>query len=207
MTFLRFLFLVALLYGCASASKPSTSLPHHGWDESPDFSELRRVWGDADNFAELCEAGRPLNGMIEKMNAEQWESAAAMGLRWLEQCPVDIRGHYFTAVSLEESGRDQDAEAHYRWTKGLMDSLVASGDGESPETAYVTISVAEEYDALYFFGLEKKSQTLISGPIMCDLLTATNEEGKTFRIYFNPAAHFVRLAKWAGEVAEKIEKD
>jgi hypothetical protein len=133
--------------------------------------------------------------MAEYINAENWNEAAAIGQTWLAQCPVDMRAHYYTAIALEETGNEVEAGHHLRWAKGLMDSLVASGDGKSPKTAYETISVAEEYDALYFFGLEKKSQALVSGPIMCDLITATNEGGEEVSVYFNPAAHFVRLTK------------
>ena len=85
------------------------------------------------------------------MNSEQWELAAETGNRWLNQCPVDMRIHHYTGISLAESDKGEQAEHHFRWASGLMDSLVASGDGMSPETAYFTISIAESYDALYFF--------------------------------------------------------
>ncbi len=79
-----------------------------------------------------------------------------------------------------------------------MDSVVASGDGQNTETAYEVISIAEEYDALMMFGLEKKSQALIPGPVMYDEITATTEDGQEVRIYFNPAAHFKRLDRMLG---------
>ncbi len=136
-----------------------------------------------------------MQSMVEAMNNGQWEAAANQGLNWLDRCPVDIRAHHYTGIALTKLGREQEGQDHFRWAEGLMDSIVASGDGKTPETAYVTISVAEEYDALYFFGLERKSQALVSGPIMCDLITALNDKGEEVSIYFNPAAHFARLAK------------
>lgn len=74
-----------------------------------------------------------------------------------------------------------------------MESILSSGDGKTPETAYVTVSVSEEYDVLFLFGLEPTGQVLIPGEVLVDELTATNEQGEEFTIYFNPAAHFFRL--------------
>jgi hypothetical protein len=76
-----------------------------------------------------------------------------------------------------------------------MDDLVSSGDGKTAETAYEVVSVAEEYDAVYVFGLTVKSQALVSSDSPRDLITAIDEDGKEVSIYFNPAAHFARLAK------------
>lgn len=185
--------LALILAACTTTPTRDGELPHYDWSESPDFTELRTVWGWSDSFRASCELGRPLGDMVENMNQGQWSQAAAIGQGWLAQCPVDIRVHYFTAISLAELGEAEKSEHHFRWAEGLMSSVVASGDGETPETAYETISVPEGYDALYLFGLEFKSQSLISGPLMRDLIVAVNEDGREFAIYFNPAPHFARL--------------
>lgn len=137
--------------------------------------------------------GRPLSEMNDAMNKEEWNKAIAVGDAWLNQCPIDIRVHYYMMISMERIGNESGAQDHFRWLSGLMDDLVASGDGKTPETAFEVISIAEEYDVLFVLGLKKKSQALISGPVLCDLITATDENGKEISIYFNPAAHFERL--------------
>ena len=180
---------------CAYVSNAETVASIYDWTESPDYAQLRHKLGWDNNFRSFCESRRPGQAMVDAMNNEQWDSAANQGLKWLNNCPVDILIHYYTGIALTELGREQEGQDHFRWAEGLMDSIVASGDGESPETAYVTISVNEEYDALYFFGLTKKSQALVSGSIMCDLITGVNDEGKEISIYFNPKAHFARLRK------------
>ncbi len=184
---------ILALTGCAAVQE-SPDL-EFDWTERPDFLKLRNDFGWSDDWSARCQLGRPAGEMASAMNSESWEEAAKIGLKWVKRCPIDIRGHYYTAISLSELGRDVEAENHIAWMEGLMDSIVESGDGNSCETAYVVISISEEYDALMLFGLERKSQALVSGPMMCDLITAVEEDGEEVSIYFNPAAHFARLAK------------
>lgn len=191
-----YLFIIpAFLLGCATTQNSDLVTYRYDWSEDPDYSALRNDMGWSDDFSDRCEFDRPLGDMVAKLESELWDDAASIGLTWLNQCPVDMRAHYYTGIALAESGKEADSENHFRWLEGLLHSLVSSGDGETPETAYVTISIAEEHDALYFFGLEIKSQALISGPVMCDLITATNDDGEEVLLYFRPDAHFSRLSK------------
>ncbi len=79
-----------------------------------------------------------------------------------------------------------------RWYRGLVESVLASGDGKSPQTAFTVISVGEEYAILRALNLRVESQALIEGHI--DALTVEGEHGES-TIYFNPAAHFRRLER------------
>ena len=119
------------------------------WKNYPDFSNLRQKIGWDDNFTSVCESGRPTGDMNSLMNDDNWSETVKLGLLWLESCPVDIRVHYYMGFSLSELGREQDAEVHSRWIRGLMGSILSSGDGNTQETAYVTISVK-----LFFFRLD-----------------------------------------------------
>jgi hypothetical protein len=188
----RLTFILALFAsGCAQTSAVKTG-ENYSWVDDPDYAALRQKIGWDDEFDSLCEDSRPLPAMTGAMNEKQWEKAVKLGIDWLHRCPIDIRVHYYTAIALEELGEKGHADDHFRWTKGLMDSIVASGDGKTCKTAYVTISTAEEYDALYLFGLKVKEQALVAN---CDLMTATNEQDEEISIYFNPSAHFARLSK------------
>ncbi|MGX5172497.1 DUF4919 domain-containing protein [Aliikangiella sp. IMCC44653] len=183
-----------MVTGCARKSTAPTQT-HYTWQDSPNFYQLRKQLGWQANFSALCESNRPLNTIVLAMNEENWIEASLIGAEWLQQCPVDMVVHYYTAVCLEQLGQSEDASHHYRWSKGLMNSIVATGDGRTATTAYETISVSEEYDVLYFFDLEQKSQALVRGEVLLDLIVATNQQGEEFSIYFNPAAHFYRLSK------------
>ena len=183
-----------LLTLCASSAY-AQSVTERDWQDYPDFSALRNDIGWSDDFTARCDGNRPNVEIVDFINSESWPEAIELGLSWLERCPIDIRIHYFVAISMSGSGSEEGAETHFRWFEGLMNSIVASGDGETPETPYVTISVAEEYDALYFFGLEVTDQSLVEGDVLLDAFTAKNDDGAEFTIYFSPAAHFARLER------------
>ena len=189
----KIILLSLILTGCASTQEKSNV--GYDWSENPDYSQLRKTIGWSDDYSSMCMAGRPLAEMAKAMNSKEWNKAVDIGDAWLNKCPIDIRVDYLAGISMEELGNENGARNHYRWMIGFMDDLVASGDGKTPETAYEVISVSEEYDARYIFGLEKKSQALISDPVMCDLITAVDENGKEVSICFNPAAHFARLSE------------
>lgn len=186
--------LITFAMGCSTATT-LTDLSQRDWTETPDYGQLRQTMGWAEDFYDKCETDRPTREMVEDMNSEKWEAAAFIGARWLSQCPVDMRVHYYTGIALSESGRESEAEHHFRWFQGLMESVIESGDGRSPETAFETISIGEGYDLLYFSGLRRVRQALVREPVLVDLITATNEDGEEFSIYLNPAAHFYRLSK------------
>lgn len=191
---LRSITLIAVLLagGCATTPAPVSTGESYSWIDNPDYAKLRHDIGWSDDFHSRCEAERPLPAIYEAMNGKQWDKTAELGLEWLHQCPVDIRIHYYVALALRELAEPVHAQDHLRWTRGLMDSIAASGDGMSCETAYVTISVAEEYDALFLFGLKRREQALIGH---CDLITAVDDKGEEVSIYFRPEAHFARLSK------------
>jgi hypothetical protein len=133
--------------------------------------------------------------MGESMDADNWSEALNIGLSWLESCPVDLRIHFYTAISLSELDRESDAEVHLSWVNGLMGSVLESGDGRAPDTAFVTISIYESYDVIYLSRFTPVEQALIQGEVTVDAHTVRSEDGDEFVIYFNPAAHFSRLIR------------
>jgi len=175
------------------------------WESYPDFTTFRTEAGRNENFTSVCETGRPTREMVSFMNDKKWSDAVAIGLSWLESCPVDIRIHYYTAISLDELGREPESEVHFRWVDGLLESILVTGDGETEATAYVTISVTEEYDVLYLANLKPTNQALLQGKTLLDVFTAENEEGKEYTIYFNPVAHFNRLDNLLKEIPDNTE--
>ncbi|MED5524962.1 DUF4919 domain-containing protein [Gallaecimonas pentaromativorans] len=201
------LALAALLSGCATTSKPAAPVAKAepltplvtDWAAPADYDGMRKQLGWSDQYIARCEQGNPVKAMDEAMMAKQWQQAATLGQNWLPQCPVDMRVQFFTAIALDKLGQGAQSKAHFAWTKGLLDSVMASGNGKTPATALETISVAEEYNTLYLMQLQPKDQALVSGPIMCDRLTATSEDGEQVTLYFNPKAHFARLMKMISE--------
>lgn len=157
------------------------------------YSALRQEIGWSNDFSSRCEVGRPVVNMKKLIENDNWDETTTVGLTWLKSCPVDALIHAYTSYSLNQLGRESEADIHRVWAHGLITSIRASGDGKSAKTAFVTISVNEEYDLLYFSGLTLKEQSLLDGDI--DMLVVENEAGEESKVYFNPTAHFARLKK------------
>jgi uncharacterized protein DUF4919 len=201
--------LLGIALGCASGT-PHASPPEQTAGATPsqapsaaadpvfldDFTRLRTQYGERDDFRAVCETDRPLHGMVDAANAAHWQDALDTALPWLAHCPVDIDARVVAAMSLTQLGREREADDQKRWFHGLVDSILDSGDGKTKETAFVVISVPEEYSFLRAFGLAVTQQTLIDGRI--DALLVADGSGKSTTVYFDPAAHFRRLSREPG---------
>lgn len=79
-------------------------------------------------------------------------------------------------------------ENHFRTiSEGLLKSIVATGDGKTPKTAYKVISIPEEYMTLWYLGLRSENQSVgkFDG-ITCDVFQVKNQKnGERSTVYFD----------------------
>ncbi len=128
------------------------------------------------------------------MENKNWAEAVKLSEPWLVACPVDARIHWLRSLVLEEQWEKEEADKHKKWFVGLIESVMSSGDGKTPETAYETISVGEEYAVLMALRLDFKKQRLITR-LRVDEMTVENEQGEELKVFFSPKPHFRRLEK------------
>jgi len=162
-----------------------------------DFAKLRISYGKRADFDSLCSPHYRRKEWGKAMGMKKFELAYEIALDRYTKCPVDSGAHMWAYAALKELDREKQANEHKRWYKGLMNSILKTGDGKSPKTAYVTISVNEEYRLLQYIGLKAIGQSAINGPPLVDKMVTTPINGSTdeFTVYFNPYWHFVRLSK------------
>jgi Domain of unknown function (DUF4919) len=102
--------------------------------------------------------------------------------KWLKRCPVDAKVHSMRASLLMKTG-DFAGQTHHRMMYyGLLASLLASGDGRTPATAWKVIAVDEEYTLFKHIGAKLISQSLIDGP--CDKMEV-EIAGKSVTLFFD----------------------
>ncbi|WP_410209610.1 DUF4919 domain-containing protein [Aquirhabdus sp.] len=159
-----------------------------------DYAKLRNDYGQRDDFEKICIDKPHTQEMVIAMNTQQFDQLITLTNDWVNQCPVDIQGHLFRGTAFLRTGQKDKAIEQYKWVGGLMKSILASGDGKTSDTAFVTISVPEEYQVLSMMRLRLVKQELIMKPLR-DKLDTLDQSGVEHIIYFNPAAHFDRLAK------------
>lgn len=99
----------------------------------------------------------------------------------------DIRAHLYCGYIYKQLGDSVKSKYHYNIYNGLLESIFYSGDGKSPETAYITITTKEEYAFIEWLGLKFKAQELvIEDNYAFDLIeTSDVESNDTYNIYFN----------------------
>jgi hypothetical protein len=176
---------------------PEAARQTQSWSDQVNFGDLREQYGERGDFSQICEADRPLREWFELADEGKWERVLAVAQPWLDHCRVDIDAHFISAVALSELKRNIEFQQHIYWFRGLVDSVLESGDGRTPETAYVVISVPEEYAVLRALRIQPTGQQmLLHGGI--DAISVEDESGRS-TVYFNPAAHFRRLAREFGE--------
>jgi len=153
-------------------------------DPGLDFTALRMA--SADRLAKTSAADPELRKkMFEALHKDQWAAVIEVGNQVLENY-LDIDAHMFVAHAYEKTHEPEKAAPHRTMGNGLMKSILASGNGRSPETAFVVISVEEEYSVLHHFRLASGKQELITGGgHSYDVLTAQTDAREEATVFFN----------------------
>lgn len=145
-----------------------------GGDRTVDFARLRMAYAetaDYDPYVGPDEA----KAMFASMDAGDWDAALRQSAKILEKNYVDIDAHLGAHVAYDRKGDAERAAFHKFVLDGLVNSILRSGDGRSPEKAFVVISIKEEYTLLNIMGLRPAGQALIhSGGHSYDKFGAVN---------------------------------
>jgi hypothetical protein len=113
----------------------------------------------------------------------------------IERDYTDLVAHAALATVFERRGRRQEAVFERAVADGLLSSIQDSGDGMTPETAYVVISVSEEYTVLGAGGAQVTKQSLLQtarGPVDA-LEIVVNGERRT--VYFDVSRLFAAMER------------
>jgi len=125
--------------------------------------------------------------MIIALNAKEFAKAIEQADVVLANEYVNIDAHVVESAANRELGAMEKADFHRAVWHGLIDSILKSGDGKSPKTAWVVISVHEEYVVLQVLGFTLSQQSLLhQGGHSYDEMKAKNDQdGSEQTFYFN----------------------
>lgn len=166
----------------------------NNWSQPSTAAQLRQSIASAGNYEQRCLHERPIQALVDTMNKADWSAAHRIANGWLQQCPIDIRIHFYAAIALTQLANDSAADKHFNWANALMDAIAASGDGRSCHSAYVTVSLSEEYDAMELFGLQNEHVAPINDGNSCDRFSVRDEDGVKSTIFFQAHNTDERLA-------------
>lgn len=174
-------------------------------DQTVDLNELRLAAGEAGIESDVNARDRLMTTVRNHDFKKMGEAADAV----LKSNYADLDAHYFAKIAAKQLGKPEQEEFH-RWVElGLLQSLRASGDGQSPDTAMKVISVDEEYFILRMMGQMPKQQALSTcAGARCDIMTSFDPESKQEHTwYFNVEIPMKREAEALGLGDKQESKD
>ncbi len=151
-----------------------------------DYRALRFAFFEPEDF-------NPLVGMMTfrtlwtAVAQGNWPEAARQAEAVLAKNYVDINAHMVAHVAHRQQGDEEKAKLHRRWADGLIESVKASGDGKTPETAWHVISTSEEYAVFRAMNLRPVGQALIrdKGHTYDEMKVIDPQTNTETKLYFN----------------------
>jgi len=162
-------------------------------DTKIDFGVLRLAYAEtasANPYGTSHETRRRMNAAVIEQRCDE---ALKIADQILSSNYLSPDTHIAKSTCYRRAGDSAKADLHKAIYLGLINSIVALGDGLKPETAYRVISIEEEYAVMRALGLTVwKQEQFRRGEHAYEVLSGTNDKaGKSITIYFNidiPAA-------------------
>jgi Domain of unknown function (DUF4919) len=151
-----------------------------------DFGALREAYARSPNYDPY---GRKLGPIVREMNQAasggDCQKAIGLALTILEKNFTFSEAHLTLAYCSKKAGDAAAEDKESKIAVGLLKSILASGDGKTPQTAFKVVTVSEEYSVLKTLRLRKSAQRLISHEGHAyDVLDAKESGDQTVSLYF-----------------------
>ncbi|MBX2972681.1 MAG: DUF4919 domain-containing protein [Flavobacteriales bacterium] len=128
---------------------------------------------------------------------EKYKQVMAESEKHLAKHPGCLKALRALAVaSRHTEGSAAASLRHLLRYEGLLQGILASGSGGTPEDAIIVASVSDEYVLLGYMGLQMHSQSLTgSGGHKLDLMACKDGDGVERKVYFEISKPFASMAK------------
>ncbi len=125
--------------------------------------------------------------MIDLLNEKKYKEAIKLADTILLKEYVDMYAHYACYYAFSALQDTNNATFHEYIMDRLLNSIVESGDGKTPASAFLVISNREIYFLIFIYGFEQKSvsfSTYKGDPI--EIHTVYDPKNKdTYELHFN----------------------
>ena len=174
-------------------------------DQSLDFTALRMAFADSAEYDPYGPDSDKRSEMFKALRGAQYDKAIEAADSILKKAFVNIDAHIACTIAYRETRKADRAEFHKWMASGLLKSILASGDGQTMETAFTVIAINEEYAILRELGLQMKSQALLhdKGHSYDSLTGVDRDTNKEVSLLFNIDKP---MAWMAGRLGGKSDK-
>lgn len=163
-----FVVLVSAAYGQKPVATPSTTGVSYedllakvkAGDTKVDFRAMRLAYAQGKDASPYGPSSIARSEMNKALKEKRYKDAIRSADEILKSDYVDPYAHMGKAIAHRELGETDKFEFHKAVYLGLMNSIVAGGDGKTFDTAYVVISTDEEYAVMQALGYQVSGQSL-----------------------------------------------
>ncbi|HEY2469425.1 MAG TPA: DUF4919 domain-containing protein [Terracidiphilus sp.] len=126
-----------------------------------DYTRLRLSYMDSPEYEHAQDTSDSEKAMMVSLEKRDFAAAIQEAENVLASDYVNIEAHFVDSLAKRHAGNLQQAEFHRTVFQGLIDSIRKSGDGKSTRTAWVVITVHEEYVFLQALKYQISEQSII----------------------------------------------
>ncbi len=131
--------------------------------------------------------GRKANAEgVRAFNAKDYDKALAKGQEIVSHNIANGDGHFLLMVSYSRLGKQQESEREKTVVDKILQSILDSCNGQTPATAWFTVTPSEEYFVFRLVGMSPNSQELVTQDgHTFDKMVVTQRDGKEATFWFN----------------------
>lgn len=212
---------VALVLSCAGRALADAPLPSENapsaalyarlvgkasnGDMDTNYTALRLSYVQSDDYDPYSTRTRPLfEDTWQALNAKDCATVIAKSNALLKIDFTRIVIHALRSNCFDQLGDAANASRELTIGRGLAASLLGSGDGKSPSSAYVVVTLNEEGFVLHQLGVRQEQQSLVNDSgHEYDLISGTDKAGNRTSVYFEVSNLFAGLSREFGVARER----
>ena len=157
-------------------------------DVTLSYTELRQAFTQSSFYQPYGSDERKRVEQNFKLFANsQYELCLQSAKELLNENFISLGGHYVTVICAKALELEEKAYLHEEILEGLLDSISSSGDGQSPDSAYVVYTTEELYTFLQLNGLSVNGQEIINenNKVYESMQLSANDSEEEFTLFFD----------------------
>lgn len=155
-------FLLASNVRAANEADYQTLLGRIKNGETVDYTQLRQAYVNSPDYDPYSfNVREPSAEMHKSARQDDCKTALNYAKRVLDMQFLAIDAHNIAGYCHEKLGRKDAATQERAIARGLIQSIVESGDGKTPETAFIVVTLEEQYALIMAMRLQRRSKSLI----------------------------------------------
>ena len=155
--------------------------------KSINFNLLRLAYTQTRDYSPYDSQDQTREDILYYLEYQQYRDAITLAEKLLETNYVDIESHFVCGYSYSELGDTRKAQFHKRVYNGLIEAILDTGEGASPDDAFVVITPQEQQQVLLALGLEAQDRSVLQDRgFHYEVFDVKESEGdRRFKVFFN----------------------